>query len=136
MAKWCDQGETSVGNVYLKGATRPAFYLGLYKNTTEPAEDAAMTSITEPTIGVAGYARILLGDGDWTEGAAGVFTNLEKTFTAAGGNWGDVYGYFVTTQATGTAGLLICAEQFTTPVPPLPMNNGWNLTVTPRITVS
>lgn len=132
--KWCDQGETSVGDVYLRGQARPAgFYLGLYMNITEPAEDAVVADLTEPVGN--GYARIKLEDADWTELATkGVFQNVQKLFEASGGAWGDVYGYFVTTELTGTAGLMINAEQFSDG--PYACNDGWITKVTPKVTIS
>jgi hypothetical protein len=134
--KWCDEGESSVGNVYLKAGAQPDYYLGLYNNSTEPAEDAIMSSgITEvDVVGSHGYARIQLGDADWTESPQGVFTNLQKTFTASGGDWADAYGYFITTTATGTAGLLIAVEHFSDG--PYVVNDGWSVKVTAKITVS
>jgi hypothetical protein len=135
MAKWCDEGETSVGDVYLRAQAQPDFYLGLYKNNTEPAESATMAAITEAdTPGSHGYARIQLADGDWTESPQGTFSNLQKTFTASGAAWGDVYGYFVTTAATGTAGKLIAVETFSDG--PYTVNDGWSVKVTPKIVVS
>jgi hypothetical protein len=134
MAKWCNEGETSVGDVYLGGGAQPDLYLGLYKNSSEPAEDDVMTDITEAqTPGSNGYNRIQLGDGDWSESPQGVFTNLQKTFTASGGDWGDIYGYFITTAATGTAGKLIAVEHFSDG--PYPMNDGFSTKVTPKVTV-
>lgn len=134
MAKWCNEGETNVGNVYLKGQARPTgFFVGLYLDVAEPAEDAVMGDITEPVEN--GYARIKLEDADWTELATkGVFQNLEKQFQANGGNWGDAYGYFVTTELTGTTGLLINAEQFSDG--PYTVNDGWIVKVTPKVTIS
>ena len=133
--KLCNEGETSVGNVYLKGEAQPAFWLGLFKNVAEPAEDDVMTDITEAdTPGQNGYARIALGDADWTESPQGVFTNLQKTFTCATLAWGDCYGYFVTTAETGTAGKLVSAELFSDG--PYPMSVGFITKVTPAITVA
>jgi len=135
MAKWCNEGESSVGDVFLRAQAKPSLYLGLYKDTTEPAEDAVMTGITEAqTPGVNGYNRIQLADGDWTESPQGVFTNLQKIFTASGGNWGDCYGYFITTAATGTSGKLIAVEHFSDG--PYTMNDGWSTKVTPKVTLS
>ena len=132
--KWCNEGETSVGNVYLKGQARPAgFYVGLYLDVAEPAEDAVVADLTEPVGN--GYARIKLEDADWTElSTKGVFQNVQKLFEAIGGNWGDAYGYFVTTELTGTAGLLINAEQFSDG--PYPCNDSWIVKVTPKVTIS
>ncbi len=135
MAKLCDEGETSLGDVYLRAQAQPDFYLGLYKNTTEPAESAVMTDITEAdTPGQNGYARIQLADGDWTESPQGTFTNLQKTFTCATTNWGSVYGYFITTAATGTAGKLIAVEHFSDG--PYTVNVGWSVKVTPKMVCS
>ena len=136
MAKWCNEGETSVGNVYLKATAKPDYYLGLYKNTSEPEETAVMTDITEAdTPGQNGYARIQLLDADWTEQATkGVFKNLQKTFTASGAAWGSIYGYFITTAATGTAGKLVGVETFSDG--PYTINDGWSAKVTPQVTIS
>lgn len=134
MAKWCDEGETSVGNVYLKATAGVAKWLGLYENATEPGETDTMAAITEQAVGL-GYGRIQLLDADWTEQATkGVFLNLQKTFTAAGGAWGDQYGYFITTAQTGTAGKLICVEHFSDG--PYTVNDGWSVKVTCTITIS
>jgi hypothetical protein len=133
--KWCDEGETSVGNVYLKATTKPSYYLALYK-TAEPAENGTVATLTEAQApGTNGYARIALADADWTEQATkGVFKNLQKTFTAAGGGWGAIIGYFITTASTGTAGLLVCEEPFSDG--PYTVNDGWSVKVTPQITIA
>jgi len=132
--KWCNEGETSVGNVYLKGQARPAgFYLGLYKNVTEPPEDAVVADLTEPVGN--GYARIKLEDADWTELATkGVFENIQKIFEAVGGTWGVVYGYFVTTMLTGTTGLMINCEQFSDG--PYTVNDGWTVKPKAKVTIT
>jgi hypothetical protein len=135
MAKWCDQGESSVGNVFLKGSTAPTLYLGLYANSSEPAESATMSDITEVhTIGQNGYARIALTDSDWTESPTGTFTNLQKTFTASGSSWSNAYGYYLTTTSTGTGGSLVAVEHFTDG--PYEIQDGWSVKVTPKVTVS
>jgi hypothetical protein len=111
--KWMDEGETILGDTYLKGGTPPTLYLGLYTNTSEPAEDDTLSDITEPS-GANGYARIALGSSDWTEyPASGWFRNLQKTFSCSTASWGNVYGYFICTCASGTGGKLVTAEQFT-----------------------
>jgi len=135
MAKWCDEGETDVGAVYLKGAARGTnLYVGLYTDAAEPAETATLASITELAV-ANGYARILLGDADWTEQATkGVYENLEKTFTANGGDWGSVYGYFICDVASGTAGNLLAVETFSDG--PYTVNDGWSVKVTPKVTVA
>lgn len=134
MSKWANEGETSVGNVYLKAAAGVAKWLGLYENNTEPAEEAVMTDITEQAVGL-GYGRIQLLDADWTEQATkGEYLNLQKTFTAVGGGWGDQYGYFITTAQTGTAGKLLAVETFSDG--PYTVNDGWSVKVTCTITIS
>ena len=134
-ARWCDEGETSVGNVYLKATAKPDLYLGLYK-TSEPGEADTMAAVVEAdTPGQHGYARIQLLDADWTEQATpGVFKNLQKTFTASGAAWGSILGYFITTAATGTAGKLVAEELFSDG--PYTVNDGWSAKVTAQITVS
>lgn len=129
--KWNDEGENHVLDCYLKGATRPTFYLGLFKNTTEPAEAAVMTDITEPTTG--GYARLALGDSDWTI-VADLATHIQKTFTASGGNFGNCYGWFITTALSGTAGKLICCELFSDG--PYNVLDGGSVKVTPKVTAA
>lgn len=93
-----------------------------------------MLTITEQAVGL-GYGRIQLLDADWTEQATkGVFKNLQKTFTASGGGWGDQYGYFITTAQTGTAGKLLAVEHFSDG--PYLVNDGWSVKVTAQITIS
>ena len=134
MPKWNDEGETSVGDVYLREQANPAKWLGLYENVTEPAETDGMAAITEQAVGL-GYGRIQLAAGDWTEQATkGVFKNIQKIFTAAGGTWGSQYGYFVTTAQTGTAGKLLAVETFSDG--PYLVNDGWSVKVTAQITIA
>lgn len=133
MAKWCDEGETNVGNIYLKNQAQNAnLYLGLYTvPTTEPAETANLASLTEPVGN--GYARITLAPADWAESPQGTFSNLQKIFTASGGNWGNVYGYFIATSLDGT-GKLVGVEQFTDG--PYNVVNGSVVKITPKMPIS
>lgn len=133
MAKWCDEGETNVGNIYLKNQAQNAnLYLGLYTApTTEPAETAALASLTEPS--GFGYARIALAPAGWTESPQGTFAQTQKTFTASGGNWGNVYGYFIATSSDGT-GKLVGVEQFSDG--PYNVVNGSIVKVTPALPIS
>ena len=134
MAKLCDEGETNLGNDWLKATAQSDFYLGLFANSSEPGEAAVMTDITEVhPVGTHGYARIQLGDADWTESPVGTFTNLQKTFTAAGANWSSCYGYYITTAATGTAGKLIAVETFSDG--PYTVNDTYSVKVTPKIVI-
>lgn len=134
MSKFVDEGETNVGNIYLKNQTQNAnLYLGLYKDTTEPAETATLAVITE--VGATyGYARIALAPADWTESGQSIFTNSQKTFTASGGTWGNVYGYFLCTVASGTVGKLVCVEQFSDG--PYSVVDLSVVKVTPKLTVA
>lgn len=134
MAKWCNEGETHVGNVFLRKDAPGDLWVGLYLDTSEPAEDATLSSISEVPV-ANGYARIALVNTDWTEQATkGEFLQLQKIFTANGGNWGDVYGYFITDCASGTAGKLESVENFTDG--PYAVNDGWSVKVTPKVTIS
>ena len=134
MAKLCNEGETGTGNIVLNKATQVDFYLGLYKDTDEPAETATLATITEVTPATFGYARIALGSADWTEDGAikGKFTNLEKTFTANGGTFGAVTGSFIATTASGTAGKLWWVQHFTDGIHNI--GDGSSQKVTPVVT--
>lgn len=130
--KWVDEGETNVGNIYLKNQTQnPYLYLGLYTNATEPVETAALASLTEPVGN--GYARMALTPADWAESPQATFSNLQKTFTASGGNWGNVYGCFIATSSDGT-GKLVGVEHFTDG--PYNVSDGSVVKVTPKVTIS
>ena len=132
LLKWCNEGKSSVGATYLQGAAQPSFYLGLYTNDDgEPAEGAIVDDLDEPSGGY-GYARIALADGDWTETSQGTFTNLVKTFTCATGAWGDVYGWFICTAASGIDCDLVTVEQFSDG--PYDVGVGDNVIVTPKLT--
>lgn len=134
MAKWCDEGETLVGNIFLRKDAVIDLWVGLYLDTSEPAEDATLSSISEVPV-ANGYARIALVNTDWTEQATkGIFKQLEKIFTANGGDWGTVYGYFLTDCASGTAGKLVAVEDFSDG--PYVVNDGWSVKPTPKVTIS
>ena len=129
MPKLVDEGENRILNILL-GATAvdATLYLGLYTNTTEPAETANLAAITEPSGN--GYARISLSRGaNWTI-SGDLATYLEQTFTATG-VWGNVYGYFIATSSDGT-GKLLFVEQFSNG-PYNVQNNGDAIKVTPKI---
>jgi hypothetical protein len=131
MAKMCNEGINDALNILWKGTTRPSFYLGLYTNTSEPAATATLTSITEPSGG--SYARVALSDGDWTV-ASQIATNLQKTLAASGAAWGNVYGYFICTAASGTSGKLYAVEQFSDG--PYNVVDGGSVKITPKFTES
>ena len=111
MAKWVDEAENWLLDVAFKKVTSPPtnLYLGLYTNSTEPAETANLAAITEPSGGA--YARIAIACGaDWTLSADQI-TALQKTFAAVGAAWGNCYGWFLATTVDGT-GKLLAVEQF------------------------
>lgn len=133
MAKFCDEGENWLLDVALKKGTSPPtnLYLGLYTNTTEPAEDATLASLTEPSGN--GYARQAIAcGGDWTLSGSQV-TAAQKTFAASGGAWGNVYGYFIATTIDG-AGKLLAVEQFSDG--PYNVVDGGSVKVTAKFTAS
>lgn len=115
MPKWCDEGRSNVFQIYLKNESQNIYlYLGLYTDPTEePGYDATLIDLVEPS-DLTGYARIPLDPADWE--ISGVNPVLaaqpKKTFTADGGDWGNVYGYFITDAETGYEGKLIAVEQF------------------------
>jgi hypothetical protein len=107
---WCDEGENRVLNILLGDTpVDGAWYLGLYKNSVEPGEDAKVSDLTEPS--GFGYARKPLSRGlaNWTI-TADEATYPEQTLLAQGGDWGNIYGYFITTTLTGTGGKLMGLE--------------------------
>ena len=134
MAKWCNEGETLVGNVFLRKDAPGDLWVGLYTDDPEPAEDATLSSISELPV-ANNYARIALTNTEWTEQATkGEFLQLQKIFEAQGGNWGDVYGYFIANTASGTSGKLVSVEHFSDG--PYTVNDGWIVKVTPKVTIS
>jgi hypothetical protein len=107
---WCNEGETRVlGILFGDQPVDGAYYLGLYKNTVSPGETAVVADMTEPS--GFGYARKVLSRGvaNWTI-AGDIATYAEQTFLAQGGDWGNIYGYFITTTLTGTGGKLMALE--------------------------
>lgn len=131
IAKWMDEGETRLLQI-LFGAqpVDGVLYLGLYKNTSEPAEDDILADMVEPS--GYGYARKVLTRGTWVI-TGDYATYPELTFLANGGDWGDVYGYFITTTLTGTGGKLLAIEHLATPFTIL---DGKGLKIVPKITCS
>lgn len=133
MAKWVDEGETLVGNIFLKKSAVTDLYLGLYENAVEPGETDTLTELTENAVEY-GYARQQIVSANWTESPTGTFTNDQYTFTASGGAWGDQYGYFICDVASGTAGDLVAVETFSDG--PYTVNDGWSVKVTPKVVIS
>jgi len=131
--KRTDEGEhRSLDILYGAQALDTTLYLGLYENNTEPAEAAALTDLTEQAV-ATGYARIALTRGTWSI-TADHADYAEQTFTANGGDWGNQYGYFICTVASGTAGILIYVEDFSDG--PYDVTDGDSVKVTPKITAT
>jgi hypothetical protein len=133
MAKFCDEGEAEMGDIALKGSPTAYdnLYLGLFTDASEPAEDATLAGLTEPASG--GYARIAMAKADWTKSGS-QFTMLQKTFNCSGAAWGNVYGYFICTVVSGTAGKLWAVELFSDG--PYNVPDGGAVKVTPKLTFS
>jgi len=94
---------------YGSQAVDALLYLGLYTDSSEPADGAALTDLTEPVGG--GYARITLTRGtSWTVLVDLAYTAVQ-TFTSSGAAWGNVYGYFVATSADNS-GIIWLLEHF------------------------
>lgn len=106
MAKWCNEGENDLVTKYI--AERPILYLGLYLDVDEPAEDATLAILTE--VSGSGYERQQLDGTNWSI-VADLATHSQVIFEADA-TWGQVYGYFFTTAADGTSGLLLGVENF------------------------
>lgn len=134
MAKWVDAGENRVANILFGAqAVDATLYMGLFTNTTEPAETAQMTDITEHNLGSDGYNRIVLTRGTWTV-TADHADYAQQTFTCATADWGNQYGYYINTTQTGTAGILLCVELFSNG--PYNVVVGGSVKITPKITVA
>lgn len=127
--KFTNEGENDCATKYIKNGYA-TLYLGLYTDTTEPAENATLSSGLTELVGT-GYARISLASADWTI-TADVAENLQKTFTA-GADWGNVYGYFIAT-SLDNSGLLLFVEHFSNG--PYNITNGSTIKITPKVTVS
>lgn len=134
MAKWCDQGENAVAEDFFNNSPAGGYsnlYLGLYKNTTEPPENATLSDIVEPSD--TGYSRIALAQGNWT------VTNdtaeyAQQTFTFTNNPGGEtIYGYFIATSSDNT-GKLLAVEHFSNPF--TIQNNGDQIKITVRVTVA
>jgi hypothetical protein len=133
MAKWVDQGEQDTLEV-LFVATSPwtNTYLGMYTDSTEPGETATLPGGAAPITEVsgAGYSRKTLARGTWSR-TGDYVQYAQQTFTASGGSWSNVYGYFIATTLDNT-GKLLCVEHFTGG--PFNVPDGGSIKITPKIT--
>lgn len=130
VAKWHDEGENRVLEILL-GSTPVdgALYLGLYKDVTELGEEISLTDITE--VSGFGYSRKSLKRGNWTVTDDEASYDVQ-TFLAAGGDWGNVTGYFIATSANNS-GKLLASEHFDSA---MEINDGYGIKISPRIKVS
>lgn len=128
MAKLVDEGEARIANVLFGSqAVDTVYYMGLYKNGSEPAETAVLTDLTE--VSGSGYARKSLNRGSFSI-TDSVATYAEQTFTASGGDWGDVTGYFIANSADNS-GQLMWVESFSGGA--YNITDGSSLKITPSI---
>lgn len=94
-------------------AVDATLYLGLYLNTLQLANNATLASITEPAVG--GYARLPLTRGSWN--VQGNSANYAaQTFVPSGVDFGLIYGSFICTSLTGTAGILLYSDFLNSPI--------------------
>jgi hypothetical protein len=96
---WHDEGENRTLNIMFEATSVENYELRLFTlPTTAPGETDGFAAFTEPSGN--GYAVITLTRGtDWTV-VTDEASAVQKTFTASGGAWGSVYGYFICVPTT------------------------------------
>ncbi len=131
---WHDEGENNILNAYFKDTGRPAnsWYIGLYQDANALGESDGLGDITE-LAEANGYARELIDDANWTV-ANDAADGMQVTFTANGAAWSDIYGWFLTDCANGTAGNLLASEHFSGG--PYNVPDGGSLKLTPTVTAA
>ncbi len=130
--KWTDAGEAAIGGVFFKGDAAPTLWLALYTNTTEPAEDATISSITELAVS-NGYDRVKLSAASWASSGS-TFYHPQVTYTASGANWGAVYGYAVINASSAGSGAVYGVEHFSDG--PYTVNDAGSTKVTPKFPIA
>ena len=133
MAKWVDAGESETLDVLFVAASPwTNTYLGMYTDAAEPGENAGLPTQGNPITEVsgAGYVRKTLARGTWVR-TGDYVQYAQQTFTATGGSWSNVYGYFIATSPDNT-GKLLCVEHFTGG--PFNVPDGGSIKITPKIT--
>jgi len=129
MAKWTNAGIDDFLNVYFSvSPKRISLWLGLYLNDVEPPANVVPSDIIE--VSGDGYSRIELLQANWTVGN-GVATYPLQAFTS-NGPWGDVYGYFISTVASGSGGIIVGLSHFINGPYPI-VSSGGIIYVSPRI---
>lgn len=112
MTNFVKEGRNRIANILLGNLTADVYwYVGLYKNDTEPPDDASLANIIE--ISGSDYTRKSLPKGSWTI-VDDIATFAEQTFLAGNLLWGAVTGYFIAS-SVDFAGKLIAVEHFTNP---------------------
>jgi len=133
MAKWVDEGENRVADILFgTQAVDANLYLGLYVNSAEPGESDTLADIEVPDDSGTGYSMKTLARGSW--GITDDYAQFaQQTFTASGGDWGNIYGYYIATSTDGS-GVLLCVETFSDG--PYNVTDGDSIKITPKITVA
>jgi len=135
--EYVPNGVTTVGLNHILGSTfhaetqKTTWYVGLIDNAGTPTLAAADTMASHTWTECTAYA----GDRkEWTEGAAaaGVMTNA-VTVDFAINDTKTLYGVFINTDATGTAGILWATAAFAATQA---VNNGDTVKITYTITAS
>ena len=94
MGRWVDTGENWTASLI----AGQSMGIGLYINAVEPPETATLSDIQEPPSSY-GYSRIGLDASNWVlKGSIAYYP--KQRFTASGGSWGTVYGYFIYSGST------------------------------------
>lgn len=129
-AKVTDEGEYRIADILFgTQVVDGALYLGLYKDVSEPDENATIASLNEAS--GYDYARKTLTRGSWT--ISGDYAEYaEQIFLASGGNWGNITGYFIAT-STDDSGKLMAIEHFDTV---RYIEDGKGLKITPKFTIA
>lgn len=130
VTKLVDQGEEHFADILF--GDQPvdgAMYMGLYRNTLEPAETVVLTDFDEPY--GSGYSRKQLTRGLWTV-AGGLATYELQTFLASGGDWGNITGYFLATTLNNT-GLCLAICHFSAA---FSVTSGKGIKIVPQMRVS
>lgn len=124
--KWMDEGENWAADVL---TNKQDLYLGLYKDSSEPAELSSLGDLTE--VSGYGYARITLDKDSWTV-TDDYATYGQQVFLADGGDWGNIYGYFIAT-SVDDSGKLLAIEHFSSAKY---VEDGKGLKITPKLTIA
>ena len=121
MGRWVDTGENWTASLI----ANQSLGIGLYTNAVELPETATLSDIQEPPSGY-GYARISLDSSQWTVKESMAYYPKQR-FTASGGSWGTIYGYFIYSGST-----LLGVQPFPEAVT---VDDGDNVDIVPKLRV-